>query len=197
MALPQLLQASLEKELVQISTSKLQKAYSKLSTHYRVDRKEINQALKQEEQRISYIAARMPSTYETVYRVLSELKNIVPNQIQSVLDVGAGPGTASWACCEAFDTIQDVTLVEHNFEMASLGKKIANDHPILKKAQWIVQDITKIKSDIKPADLVIASYSFNEINEQNKENTLKFLWERTNKFLVIIVVIVIVIGFRC
>ena len=186
MPLPMELELLLEKEISNIPIQKLQQAYEKLSQNYRLNRQDIHLALNEEEQRISYLAARMPSTYETVFKVLSEIYNYNSIQIHSVLDIGAGPGTASWACCEMFDSIQDVTLIEYNLEMVLLGKKLSQNHPILKKANWITKDITENNLKINSADLVIASYSFNEINDKNKENILKLLYEKTNKYLVII-----------
>ena len=72
--------------------------------------------------------------------------------------------------------------------MVTLGKKLSDSHPVLKKATWIVQNALHSLSNIECADIVIASYSFNEIDEKEKEKEkfLKFIWEKTNKFLVII-----------
>lgn len=186
MPLPQLLKLSLENEISLISTIKLHKAYTKLSQQYRSNRKDISNAFQNNEQRISYVAGRMPSTYESVYKVLNEIIEDANENIYSLLDLGAGPGTASWASCELFDSIHKVTLLEQNLEMATLGKKLACDHPILKNATWIIQDILKYIHLVEPADLVIASYSFNEIPEKEQEKLLYQIWEKTNKFLVIV-----------
>ncbi len=186
MPLPQLLLSSIEKEISSIPVKNLHKAYTELSNKYRLNRKDINHTLQNEEQRISYIAARMPSTYETVHKVLNEIMNYGTENIQSILDIGAGPGTAAWACCELFESIRKITLLEQNPDMASLGKRLSNNHPTLKSATWIVQNATKDNSLIEQADLVISSYSFNEIHANSQEEFLKFMWEKTNKFLVII-----------
>lgn len=186
MPLPSLLQSSLEKEMSFIPIPKIQKAYAELSNQYRLNRKDILNTLQNEDQRISYVLGRMPSTYETVYKVLHEIMKYSSENIQSLLDIGAGPGTASWASCEIFETICKVTLLEQNPHMASLGKKLSNNHATLKNAAWVIQDVTKNIPLIESADLVIASYSFNEIHEKNQKEFLKFIWEKTNKFLVII-----------
>jgi ribosomal protein RSM22 (predicted rRNA methylase) len=186
MPLPQLLLSSLKKELSSISIEKLLKAYKDLSNKYRLNRNNINQTLQNEEERLSYLIARMPSTYETIYSVLNEIMNHYSDSIYSLLDIGAGPATASWASCDLFDSIRNITLLEQNPNMVSLGKKLAINHPKLKNATWIVQDARKNNSKIERADLVISSYSFNEINENNQEEFLRFMWEKTNKFLVII-----------
>ncbi|APJ02705.1 small ribosomal subunit Rsm22 family protein [Silvanigrella aquatica] len=186
MSLPPLLQLSLQNELAQAPIQKLQSAYSKLSDQYRINRNLIHFSLQNTEQRISYLAARMPATYEAVYHVLNEIELENENELNSLLDVGAGPGTASWACSERFPSIQKLTLIEQNKEMAELGKKLSQNHPLLKNADWKIADFTKNIEKIEPADLVIASYSFNEIGEKNQQQFLKFVWEKTKKYLVLI-----------
>lgn len=186
MPLPQLLISALEKEIEPFSVSSIQKAYHELSNNYRTSRTNLNNALHKHEQRISYLLARMPSTYETVCLALSEIANHSSENILSLLDVGSGPGTAAWAACEIFNSIQHVCLLEQNQEMVSLGKKIANNHQILKNANWLIQNANEKNLEIEKADIVIASYSFNEIKESEKDSFLKLLVEKTNKFLVII-----------
>lgn len=170
MPLPYLLQSSLNEEISHIPKIKLQKAYRELSNLYRINRKDIGITLNSEERRISYAAARMPSTYETVNKVLMEIGNNDDVNIQTLIDVGAGPGTAAWASCNNFDSISKVTLIEQQPEMAALGKRLAINHPILKNANWLIHDAHKKISEIENADLVIASYSFNEIPETQQQS---------------------------
>ena len=50
----------------------------------------------------AYAAARMPGCYAAVARVLDELRLRLPDFTpRSMLDFGAGPGTAIWAAREA------------------------------------------------------------------------------------------------
>ena len=52
---------------------------------------------------LAYAVARMPATYAAVVASLNALTEIRPDFAPtSLLDVGAGPGTASWAAAEAF-----------------------------------------------------------------------------------------------
>ena len=57
-------------------------------------------------QAAAYMAARMPACYAAVYKVLEEVSMRLPTfSPESMLDFGAGPGTAIWAahevCCLA------------------------------------------------------------------------------------------------
>src|ERR1700759_3598251 len=55
---------------------------------------------------LAYALARMPATHAAVPASLNALQDIRPDFApQSMLDVGAGPGTASWAAADAFPTL--------------------------------------------------------------------------------------------
>ena len=52
---------------------------------------------------LAYALVRMPATYAAVTASLNALHEITPRFAPaSLLDVGAGPGTATWAAAEAF-----------------------------------------------------------------------------------------------
>jgi ribosomal protein RSM22 (predicted rRNA methylase) len=55
---------------------------------------------------LAYALARMPATYAAITASLNALCKIRPGFApQNLLDVGAGPGTASWAAAEAFPSL--------------------------------------------------------------------------------------------
>src|ERR1700728_4896773 len=55
---------------------------------------------------LSYALARMPATYAAVTASLNALREIIPHFApSSLLDVGSGPGTASWAAAAAFSSL--------------------------------------------------------------------------------------------
>ena len=64
-------------------------------------------AIRSETDALAYALARMPATYAAVTASLNALREIRPDFApNSLLDVGAGPGTASWAAAEAFPSLQ-------------------------------------------------------------------------------------------
>src|SRR5947208_12590402 len=64
-------------------------------------------AIRSEADALAYALARMPATYATVTASLNALRAIRPDFApQSLLDLGAGPGTAAWAATEAFASLQ-------------------------------------------------------------------------------------------
>lgn len=185
MLLPNLLQESLNDISKNYQQTLLQEAYTKLSTYYRNNREQIAFSLNSDLERIAYVLARMPATYAAVERVLLEILPFADN-LKSILDVGSGPGTAAWASCETFSDIERIQLIEQNQGMIEIGKKLALNQLKMRNADWFQNNVLNSLGSIKNADVVVASYSFNEITIQDKEHFLTKFWEKTNHFFVLI-----------
>ncbi len=159
MQLPLSLQMALEEIAATIPLSTLRSAYSKISQSYRRG-EDSGLLFRNREQILAYLLARMPATYAAVFKVLASVQERLPDwRCSSVLDLGAGPGTASWAACEVFPTIDRVHLFERSAEVIEIGKKLAlfSESPALKSGLWNRQDLTQFFT-IPPADLTILSY---------------------------------------
>ena len=152
MQLPEELQAAID-QIAQHSPA-LRKAREALTQDYREGRVS---PFSDEAKRIAYLGARMPATYAAVRKAL---ENGLP--FESLLDLGAGPGTASWAAADLFPQLQKITLIEKSQEAIALGQTLAkaSSHPALQKAQWIHQSLTE---PIPTADAAILSYVLNEL----------------------------------
>jgi len=136
-------------------------------------------------ERYAYLLARFPATLEAVSSVLSILKEQLPNFApRSVIDVGAGPATASWAALELFD-FNNLLLIEKDAAWIALGKKLASHNSRLNQASWLEHDLNNIL-DIKAADLIIASYSFQELASSRQESLALELYRKTLQALVFI-----------
>ena len=85
-------------------------------------------AIRTETDALAYALARMPATYAAVTASLNALREIRPDFApDSLLDVGAGPGTASWAAAEAFSSLQDFTLLDANDALRKLALDLVSD----------------------------------------------------------------------
>ena len=71
-----------------------------------------------------------------------------------MLDVGAGPGVATWAALEQWPSLTEPTLVEVEPEMLAAGREL------LPEGRWIAGDLSSARG---PADLVLASYVLGEL----------------------------------
>ncbi|MGC1554097.1 MAG: small ribosomal subunit Rsm22 family protein, partial [Bradyrhizobium sp.] len=81
---------------------------------------------------LAYALVRMPATYAAVTASLGALAELKPDFApKSLLDVGAGPGTASWAAAETFSSLQRFTLLDINAALQTLALELGRDHPRL------------------------------------------------------------------
>jgi len=134
----------------------------------------------------AYLTTRMPATYAAISRVLTEVANVAPEFApQSMLDIGAGPGTATWAALQQWPDMASVTMIEPDTRFVELAKSFAaqSNIPALSSAS-----ITRAKlneADAK-ADLVIAAYVFAELVEKEAGQTALKLWQQTHHTLIII-----------
>src|SRR5437764_63733 len=91
-----------------------------------------------------------------------KLKGFSPGEdgSSSILDMGAGPGTALYAASQIFPSIQQATLVEADASLITLGKRLGgqSSHAIIRNASWMHADIRTI-STWEPHDLVVISYA--------------------------------------
>src|SRR3978361_434837 len=79
-------------------------------------------SIRSETDALAYALARMPATYAAVTASLNALCEIRPDFApKTLLDVGAGPGTASWAAAEAFSSLENFTLLDANRALRALA----------------------------------------------------------------------------
>jgi ribosomal protein RSM22 (predicted rRNA methylase) len=134
----------------------------------------------------AYLTTRMPATFAAIVRVLSEIAQVLPHFApQSVLDVGAGPGTASWAALRTWPEIDKLTLVEADHRFATLAQNLAKlaNVPALSNATVTLAPMAQASIE---AELVIAAYVFAELAEKNASDAALKLWAQTQKLLVVI-----------
>ncbi|MBO5996918.1 MAG: rRNA methyltransferase [Alphaproteobacteria bacterium] len=126
---------------------------------------------------VAYALARMPATFAAVARVL---ENIAP--CQTMIDVGAGTGSATWAALET-GKAQSAICLEKEEKMRNLGSGLMKtDYPAV---VWKPFDVkTDLLSD--KADLVVSSYVLNELDQKSQLVVAEKLWQATENFLVII-----------
>jgi len=159
MKIPPFLEEAIEKEILKVPFSELQRLSHELSSLY-LNKKKIS-ALHEK----AFLTTRFPATFASVFSVLSELKKRVPGlKINHLLDLGAGPGTTMWASLEIFPDIEEFSLFEMEPWMIELGKRLSLHHAnkAVREAKWWERDLTKEVS-FDPADLVILSYSIGEL----------------------------------
>ena len=183
MQLPVRLQRALERELERIPSSELAAASAELTASYRDPHQSRPPAIISAAQRLAYVAVRMPATYAALYAVFFELKARQPDlQISTLLDLGAGPGTATWAATELFPELKRVTSVEQESGLIELGRGLAAGFPF--SLDWVQKDLRRFGA--APHDLVILSYVIGELAPDDFVNLIQRAWNVTTGALAVI-----------
>jgi ribosomal protein RSM22 (predicted rRNA methylase) len=133
----------------------------------------------------AYLAARLPATFAACSAALSTLAPYV--EPQSLLDVGAGPGTASWAAVAQWPALAHITQVEPDPAFAALAAALnaASDNNALRSVQHLAVPLQHLVDDTS-ADVVIASYVLAELPIRDVASTASSLWPRAQQALVLI-----------
>jgi ribosomal protein RSM22 (predicted rRNA methylase) len=183
MQLPIRLKQAIEAEAANIGLATLAQAANELSDNYRFRQGGAQKFMATEAHRIAYVATRMPATYAAIHKVLRE----IPFAVTSLLDLGAGPGTAAWAAAEMCAEVQSITLLERDAELIALGKSFAaqSAHGALRAAEWVAQDLMNVQS-LPRYDLVICSYALGELPDKTVRAVVEAAWQAAEQTLVLI-----------
>jgi ribosomal protein RSM22 (predicted rRNA methylase) len=143
--------------------------------------------IRNESDALAYALARMPATYAAVIASLNALQEIRPDFTPTtLLDCGAGPGTATWACAEAFASLASFTLLDANPALRTLALSLAKDSHRIPAMRYDLGDAAATIADAPSADLVIASYVINELNDAARTKLVAAMWTKTNDTLLIV-----------
>jgi ribosomal protein RSM22 (predicted rRNA methylase) len=187
MHLPGDLLAAIQGEIAKTDRATLARASVQLTQHYKAENSS-EPIVKSEALRSAYLAVRLPATYAAARAVFSEVGRLASDAaVESILDLGAGPGTALWAAAETFPALRHATLVESDDAWLKIGKRLAGYslHPWMSQAQWIRHDL-RTELLCPPHDLVVLSYSLGELSPEVAEALLRQAWIRATKFVAII-----------
>lgn len=183
--LPAELKAALAAKLQGFSRSDAAERSASISRTYRDGGG--STAIRSETDALAYALARMPATYAAVTASLNALSEIAPDFApKTLLDVGAGPGTASWAAAEAFPSLQGFALLDANSALRALALDLAAGSARLRDIDYRRGEARALLAEAAPADLVVASYMIGEIGDTERRALLELMWTRTRDTLVIV-----------
>jgi ribosomal protein RSM22 (predicted rRNA methylase) len=148
-------------------------------------RRNSSQSLRAADDALAYALARMPATYAATLEVLERLVHAMPEFVpQNMLDVGCGPGTASFAAMQAFPRLQHITLIDRNGPFLDLARTLVGSVLGDAKASFVDQDIARIAA-LPSADLVIAGYVLAELDGAAQVRMIDALWAAAKHVLVL------------
>lgn len=183
--LPPALRAAVEQAAHGLSRNDAARRAEAISQTYRAGG--TSAAIRARDDALAYALTRMPATYAAVAASLRALMETRPDFApRSLLDIGAGPGTATWAAAEAFASLEDVALIDSNAALRALALDLAQSLSRLPKLRYEAGDVRKHLADAPAADLVIASYVVNELGDAERAALAEAMWEKTRDTLLIV-----------
>jgi ribosomal protein RSM22 (predicted rRNA methylase) len=181
--LPTELRAALEAKLHGLSRNEAAERASLISKTYRDGGN--SRAIVSQTDALAYALARMPATYAAVTASLNALGELKPDFApKNLLDVGAGPGPASWAAAETFASLQKFMLLDINAALQTLALELGREHARL-TAMTCRRDAGAL-DEADAADLVIASYLVGEVSEAERRTLAVRLWAKTRDTLLVV-----------
>ncbi len=160
-------------------TSALKFAYDDLSKRYRSTNES---GFKSKTEMIAYVHARFPATYAVVHHIL-EQEIHHKDAVKSVLDLGAGPGTATLAALNHF-SVSHATLVEQTPEFVKAVSAVL-------RASFPASEFNLISESVhnatfQQADLVMLSYLLTEMSDVQALNVYESSLKATKSYNLVV-----------
>lgn len=174
MELPPVLRAVVDQALDGVPLADLQAAAARLSARYRSETRDGRAHLSDDLAARAYLAVRMPATYAAIRASLDAVAQLRPDFApSSMLDAGAGPGTAVLAARDCWPTLSDATLIEQSPAIRSWGEKLLR--PLgLGRAEWLAHDLMAVPQGRH--DLVMLAYVLDELPPEAHAPLIDRLW---------------------
>jgi ribosomal protein RSM22 (predicted rRNA methylase) len=168
----------------------LKRSSSRLSDHYRAEGRSID-VVSRSTDAVAYALSRMPATFAAVASVFEEVRARAPGfSPDRLLDIGTGPGTATWAAAEVFPELQSARLVDRSRDFLRLARQLGTNVPHL-SLEFDEADAL-FSPRISAADAsdryaaVAAAYLLTEFDDAALLRVAEGLWARTAGVLVIV-----------
>jgi ribosomal protein RSM22 (predicted rRNA methylase) len=135
----------------------------------------------------AYAVARLPATYAASAAVLTRIAEHAPEFApRSLLDAGAGPGTASWAAVAAWPGLDSIVMLDRHPHLLALAKRLCGFGPqALRKAELRLSDLANLVPEER-YDLVLANYAIAEIPNGQRDSRIEMLWSLCKGVLAIV-----------
>lgn len=144
-------------------------------------------AIRSDADALAYALARMPATYAAVAACLNALMEAREDyHPESLLDVGAGPGTATWAVLHAYPSLQCVRLLDANTALRRLALTLAAEQMQGVSLDYHQADARSGIAAMPEADLVVASYMIGELDIAARAAFAAELWRKTRDTLLVV-----------
>ena len=185
MDLPPTLRSAVDGLTSGISTDRLAGVAASLSARYRAETRDGRMHVSDDEAALAYCAARLPATYAATRSAMAEAAARLPGfHPKTLLDIGAGPGTASFAAADGWPSLERATLVETSPAMRRAGERLAAGDRLAR--DWLALDIRTGHPPFASHDLVTLAYVLDELEPAERTRLVTSAWTATSGVFLIV-----------
>ncbi len=186
MELPASLRQAVDAALEGVALADLKRASEMLSRRYRAETRDGRMHISDDLAAKAYLAARLPATYAAVRASMDSAAEVCPDFApQSMLDVGAGPGTALWAAKQCWPMLHSATMIEASPAIRAVGSDLSQNCGF-SDLDWRAGDVVREKLDFPQADLVTIAYVLDALAPEKRQSLIERLWASARQMLVIV-----------
>jgi ribosomal protein RSM22 (predicted rRNA methylase) len=186
MELPPPLRQGIDRILEGIPIADIRAAADRLSQRYRGEVRDGRLHLSDDLTTRAYLATRLPATYAAIHASLSAIADLKRDwRPQTLLDVGAGPGSAFWAACDQWPSIESATMLEACDPIRRVGEQLAQNAGA-RRATWLSADIQRRLPALDSADLVTLTYVLGELAPEATGPLIERLWDLTRETVLVV-----------
>lgn len=185
MELPASVRQAIDAGLAHVPLEALSAAAQALSDRYRSEVRDGRLHVSDDMAACAYLAARLPATYAAISAVFEAVAEMRPDFApQSLLDIGAGPGTALLAATQVWP-VSDALLIERSGAIRSWGEQLA---PLshAERIVWKNADLARDSLQRGTHDLVVIAYVLNELEPAATDRLIAQGWAASNDMMVIV-----------
>jgi ribosomal protein RSM22 (predicted rRNA methylase) len=183
MEFPAPLREAVEAALEGVPLDQLRKASDRLTARYRSETRDGALHLSNDLAARAYLAVRMPATYAAIRASFAAAADLQPDFApRTVLDVGAGPGTALFAARDCWTSITNAELIEASAAIRHWGERLL---PLLslQSVRWNGVDVADASTE-QSHDLVVLAYLLDELPPAALAPLIERMWEATAGMLI-------------
>ncbi len=186
MQLPSALRQAIDQELTGIALADLADASAELSQRSRAETRDGRLHINDELAARAYLTTRMPATYAAISAGLTAIVAAQPDfHPRGILDVGAGPGTATWAAAAIWNSLANARMIEASLAIRAVGERLSRALP-LERIDWQAQRAGDGLPGMTAADLVVLAYVLDELDPPARSPLIMRLWELTARALIVV-----------
>lgn len=186
MQLPPALRQAIDRELEGIPLRDLTQAAERLSLRYRAETRDNRLHIDDNLAARAYLTTRLPATFAAIAASLAAFAEAVPDfHPRNILDIGAGPGSATWAAASTWGSVAEAVLVEASPAIRDVGARLCAALP-LERVAWQAENVADGLRQCAGSDLVVMAYVLDELPPALRPPLIARLWALAGEALLIV-----------